>query len=731
LSFARTNFNAGTPQAIADIDGDGKGDFVFANSISRKLSVGDALAFAPGVNFQTETAKYVTSGDLDGDGKLDLAVVNNASNTISLLRNTSSIGNISFAPKVDLPFTGRVAIGDLNGDGKPDLAIHYPSPDSRVGTVSVFLNVSSVGTLAFASKVDFPTQGSSADAVIADFDVDGKLDIGVSRNDGSLSVLRNTRIGGSLSFAGGLYRVTGSINHDLVIGDLDRDGKPDLVAQSDAPGQRSLDVFRNTSVPGTISFASQFFSTNLYPSKPVIGDLTGDGKPEVVVESVTDDNTREDIYGFDILINTSTAGSLSLAYGKRVSTFGADATIGGIVDLNGDGKSDLLVGGTVYRNETVCTSPCSPNNLPAFLNNGLIILDATCANNDGTVSIIPTSGTAPFMYSIDGGTTYVAGPGAGYSFQNLSAGIYKLRLKDANGCESAIVEREVKRNCTITCTPPTFLNNGLIVLDATCANNDGNLSIIPTSGTAPFMYSKDGGATYVAGPNSGSSFQNLSAGIYRLRLKDANGCESVIVEREVKLNCASACTPPTFVNNGSIVLDPSCANNDGNVSIIPTRGTAPFMYSKDGGATYVAGPNTGYSFTGLAAGTYRLRLKDATGCETAIVEKTLRTNGGNACSSSEMVMNTIADKILAIQATEIKVYPNPNNGQFKIKLQKATSPKAEVSVMDAKGTLIQKRSLNLTQTTTADFDLKGKTPGLYFIKVVSGSKSEVTKVLIQ
>jgi hypothetical protein len=113
LSFAKTNsIVAGTP--LADIDADGKVDFVVSKgpdslSILRNLSVGDAIAFAAGVAPEVNVPagrSNVTIGDWDGDGKLDLAVVNSASNTFSLLRNTSSIGNISFAPKVDVPFTG-------------------------------------------------------------------------------------------------------------------------------------------------------------------------------------------------------------------------------------------------------------------------------------------------------------------------------------------------------------------------------------------------------------------------------------------------------------------------------------------------------------------------------------------------------------------------------------------------------------------------------------------------
>jgi hypothetical protein len=743
LSFTKTNFNVGTPQAIADIDGDGKGDFIGGPpgsvSIRRNLSVGEALAFAPAVAFPTGTSTYgnnVTTADLDGDGKLDLAaVVSYDSRTIALLRNTSSIGSISFAPKVDVPVPGSpktVAIGDLNGDGKPDLAIHNPSSTGPTGTVSVFLNMSTVGTLSFANKVDFPTEGNFSDAYIADFDGDGKQDMAfLDYVHWSFSVLRNTSTGGSLSFAaGGSYPVASS-PRSLAIADLDRDGKPDVVTAGGQNPNYYFTVARNTSTPGTISFADggSYGAAGIYASAPIIGDLNGDGKPELVVTSVTGDNCSRDSSLITIFENTSIAGSLSFRYAKTLSFAGCSASLGPIVDLNGDSKSDLLINDVVYKNETVCTSPCSPNNLPTFVNNGLIILDATCANNDGNINIIPTRGTAPFMYSINGGTTYVKGPDAGYGFQNLPSGTYKLRLKDANGCESAIVEREVKLNCTTTCTPPTFVNNGLIILDATCANNDGNINIIPTSGTAPFMYSINGGVTYVAGPNAGYGFQNLPSGTYKLRLKDAKGCESAIVEREVKLLCATTCTPPTFVNNNLIVLDASCGKSDGAINIIPTSGTAPFMYSINGGTTYVAGPNAGYGFQNLPAGTYQLRLKDARGCQSAIVERTVR-NYYN-CPGITTSKNIFEEPLALSNKDVVATYPNPNHGQFKLLLQNFKSTKAEVMILDAKGIVLQKRTLNLTQNTIADFGLEGKAPGLYLIKVVSAGGTVVTRVLIQ
>jgi hypothetical protein len=64
-------------------------------------------------------------------------------------------------------------------------------------------------------------------------------------------------------------------------------------------------------------------------------------------------------------------------------------------------------------------------------------------------------------------------------------------------------------------------------------------------------------------------------------------------------------------------------------------------------------------------------------------------------------------------------------------LQNFASPKAEVLVVDGKGAIIQKRSLNLNQNTITDFDLKGKARGMYYIRVVSSNGTKVSKLLIQ
>ena len=219
-----------------------------------------AESIDPKVDFTTGSSPYsVNIGDLDGDGKADLAVTNNNSNTVSVFRNISSSGSItasSFAAKVDFgtgssPYS--VSIGDLDGDGEADLAVtNYNS-----NTISVLRNTSSPGNISFAAKVDFTTGSSPESVSVGDLDGDGKADLAVANYfSNSVSVLRNTSSPGSISFAAKVDFTTGSYPVSVSIGDLDGDGKADLAVTISNGGTISVSVFRNTSSSGSITASS-------------------------------------------------------------------------------------------------------------------------------------------------------------------------------------------------------------------------------------------------------------------------------------------------------------------------------------------------------------------------------------------------------------------------------------------------------------------------------------------
>jgi hypothetical protein len=297
-------------------------------------------SFADVVKFTTELYPYaVCNSDLDGDGKADLAAPSNANvpaSSVNVLRNTSTPGMLSFDPKIDLPvpdFPYGITAGDLDGDGKPELAVTYISGN---GNVSIYKNNSSPGTLSFAAPLTYGTGSNPYKVEINDIDNDGRPDLVVLNYlGGTISVFRNTSVGGVLSFASKVDFVTGLLPYSICIADLDGDGRNELATVSQQNGTISL--FRNTSTPGAIAFAAR---TDTYvgssPLAITAGDVDNDGKTDLAAAYYN---------GFSILRNTSVTGAISFATKvnyplSSISNGPYDMTMS---DMNGDGKPDLVM----------------------------------------------------------------------------------------------------------------------------------------------------------------------------------------------------------------------------------------------------------------------------------------------------------------------------------------------------------------------------------------------------
>ncbi len=275
--------------AIGDLNGDGKRDLAVANSgsVRDRVSVllgNGAGSFGKQRNFAVGVGPTsVAIGDFNVDGNPDLAVTNSGSSNSGSGNVSVLLGNGagSFGAATNFAvgrYPDSVAIGDLNGDGKPDLAV----ANSGSNNVSVLLG-NGDGTFGAARYFSLGTGPTSV--AIGDLNGDGNPDLAVTRPTYVVSVLLgngDATFGAAMDFAVGLGPTS------VAIGDLNGDGKPDLaVANSGSLNQQ----------PSTVSIllgngagnfrAARNFAAGFHPYSVAIGDLNRDGKPDLAVGNAT------------------------------------------------------------------------------------------------------------------------------------------------------------------------------------------------------------------------------------------------------------------------------------------------------------------------------------------------------------------------------------------------------------------------------------------------------------
>ncbi len=212
--------------------------------------------------------------------------------------------------------------------------------------------------------------------------------------------------------------------------------------------------------------------------------------------------------------------------------------------------------------------------------------------NNGTASITPIVGTAPFNYQWNNGDVTA-------NITALSAGTYTATVTDANGCSTIT---------STTVTQPAPLTATASGVNETCNQLDNaTVSVVAAGGTTAYNYVWNSGQTT-------ASASGVSAGTYTVTVTDANGC-SVSTSTVVTQPDALTATLESTVNVSCSTITP-----DGAINIATTGGTTAYTYAWTGTAA------TTEDLTGLAAGNYTLTVTDANGCSTVVGPITITLN---------------------------------------------------------------------------------------------------------
>jgi Bacterial Ig-like domain (group 3)/FG-GAP-like repeat/FG-GAP repeat len=350
--------------ASGDFNGDGIPDFVIGNTNDVAQPGGVTVFLAnsdgsmqPGVTYfgATPTAQlsYVAVADFNGDGKLDIAATDAVNGGVQLFTGngdgTFNTG-ATFASDSTTPYTTLgIVTADFNGDGHPDLAVVNTTSSGANSDVGVLLNDSNGGG-NFTLKGNNAVAAPSLELATADINGDQKFDLAVPLSgtlaspgsavaiflgNGDGTFTPGTTVNLTNSNQGTFYEPIAA-----AIGDLNGDGIPDLIVSTDDQVPTSFHqgiVVALGNGDGTFQTPNFFVSSLTNGSDPMgiqLTDLNRDGH-------------------LDVLTANYKNGTVGLLYGRGDGTLydpveyatGLEPTGVALADVNGDGAVDVVTSG--------------------------------------------------------------------------------------------------------------------------------------------------------------------------------------------------------------------------------------------------------------------------------------------------------------------------------------------------------------------------------------------------
>jgi hypothetical protein len=295
---------------------------------------------------------------------------------------------------------------------------------------------------------------------------------------------------------------------------------------------------------------------------------------------------------------------------------------------------------------------------------------SACTANSGQIDIDIVGGNAPFTTVWSNGATDL-------NLTDLAGGDYTVTITDAVGCS---------KDTTITIadvTPTVFVADVQHVACNGSANGAIDITII--EGTPGYTFEWETGHTT-------EDLTGLTAGTYRLKITDGNGCS---VWGSFNVMEAQALTATLDV------VQPT-ASTDGDIDLTVEGGTAPYSYTWNTG-------DVSEDLFGVPAGYYQVTVIDANGCD-VMVDKTIQ--------------NISTASVNNLESVNINVFPNPTSDYATVTWD--NNEVTKLTVVNANGQVVENADVDLQNNYTT----QNLNAGMYFINLTDNNNNTNTKKLI-
>ncbi|GAA0893744.1 hypothetical protein GCM10009122_34230 [Fulvivirga kasyanovii] len=531
-----------------DLDGDGKPEAVLSEGgTGTRIFILDNNSTVGNISFTLDTrvipansTKRIEIHDLDLDGRPEIIVADQASSKISVLKNTSSGSTLNFAAPVDIPIpngdvSGGIVVNDFNIDLKPDIITNNFLKD---GKLFFSENNSTTGNLQLSTFHFTDIGGTLANLKSADFNNDKKLELLATRylsNDIAIMPNQSTK-GSSLTFGSATSVGTAQVPWGLDIGDLDGDSKADILVAT-LGSNKALTVLNNNS-SGSPSFQKLDLGVTYINRNVRSGDIDGDGKPDIIFTSVDDDNNGIPASKISVIRNANCIkpvidppGPMTVCTGtplKLETQEVAGATYTWYRDGTPLPDTDPFINVTVSGSYTVLldeAGSCSETSDPVSVTvQAPGTIGSPTINDPGPVCI---GGTLSLSATVIAGLTYQWEGPEGFAetgnpvtlpdFRFINTGIYYLHVYSG----TCLLET---KQITIDAVeaPDFFIGGG--TGSSYCEGDNVTLTISPTSGSYTYQWFKNN--TLISGATS-ASYTASSSGAYKATVKYDVSCPAV------------------------------------------------------------------------------------------------------------------------------------------------------------------------------------------------------------